>query len=72
MDYLCAGTVQQEVRLSNVAKEAGFEAKLPKGIPGHTVTMACISSNQVKHWTGYKVNYKSYKLIQILTRIKIL
>jgi len=46
IDYLCAGTVQQEIRLSNIAKEAGFEAKLPKNIPGHTVAMACISSNQ--------------------------
>jgi len=46
VDYLCAGTVQQEVRTGNVAKEAAFEANMPKGIPGHTVTMACISSNQ--------------------------
>jgi len=46
LDYLCAGTVQQDVQTSNVAKEAGFEAGLPKNIPGHTVTMACISSNQ--------------------------
>ena len=46
IDYLCAGTVQQEVRTSNVAKEAAFEAGMPKNIPGHTVTMACISSNQ--------------------------
>ena len=46
IDYLCAGNVQQDVRTGNVTKEAAFEAGLPKGIPGHTVTMACISSNQ--------------------------
>ena len=46
VDYVCAGTVQQEVRTGNVAKEAAFLAGLPQDIPGHTVTMACISSNQ--------------------------
>ena len=46
VDYLCAGTVQQEVRTSNITKEAAFDAGFPLGIPGHTVTMACISANQ--------------------------
>jgi len=46
VDYLCAGTVQQEVRTSNVTKEAAFDAGFPLNIPGHTVTMACISANQ--------------------------
>ena len=46
VDYLCAGTVQQEVRTSNVTKEAAFLAGLPLSTPGHTVTMACISANQ--------------------------
>ena len=46
VDYVCAGTVQQEVRTSNVAKEAAFLAGLPLNIPGHTVTMACIWSRQ--------------------------
>ena len=46
VDYVCAGTVQQEVRTSNVAKEAAFLAGLPQATPGHTVTMACISANQ--------------------------
>merc|ERR1719384_2301844 len=41
VDYVCAGTVQQEVRTSNVAKEAAFLSGLPLNIPGHTVTMAC-------------------------------
>jgi len=46
VDYLCAGTVQQEVRTSNVTKEAAFDAGFPLSTPGHTVTMACISANQ--------------------------
>jgi len=46
VDYLCAGTVQQEVRTSNIAKEAAFTAGFPLSTPGHTVTMACISANQ--------------------------
>jgi len=46
VDYLCAGTVQQEVRTSNIAKEAAFSAGFPLSTPGHTVTMACISANQ--------------------------
>jgi len=46
VDYLCAGTVQQEVRTSNIAKEAGFISGFPLHTPGHTVTMACISANQ--------------------------
>ena len=46
VDYLCAGTVQQEVRTSNITKEAAFLSGLPNSVPGHTVTMACISANQ--------------------------
>lgn len=46
VDYLCAGTVQQEVRTSNIAKEAAFISGFPLHTPGHTVTMACISANQ--------------------------
>ena len=42
VDYLCLGTVQQEVRTSNITKEAAFDAGFPLYIPGYTVTMACI------------------------------
>jgi acetyl-CoA acetyltransferase family protein len=42
---LTAGTVIQEVRTSNIAREASLAAGLPRGLPAHTVTMACISSN---------------------------
>ena len=57
VDYLCAGTVQQDVSTSNVTKEAAFEAGLPKNIPGHTVTMACISANQVRSDISHNILY---------------
>jgi acetyl-CoA acyltransferase len=44
--HIVVGTVIQEVRTSNVAREASLGAGFPENIPAHTVTMACISSNQ--------------------------
>ncbi|CAF4295653.1 unnamed protein product, partial [Rotaria socialis] len=44
-DYCVMGTVIQEVRTSNIAREALLSAGLSNKIPAHTVTMACISSN---------------------------
>ena len=46
VDYIIAGTVIQEVKTSNVAREAALGAGFSDRIPAHTVTMACISSNQ--------------------------
>ncbi|XP_033098606.1 trifunctional enzyme subunit beta, mitochondrial-like [Anneissia japonica] len=46
VDYICFGTVIQEVKTSNVAREAALGAGFSDKIPAHTVTMACISSNQ--------------------------
>uniref|UniRef100_A0A3P9PNQ4 Trifunctional enzyme subunit beta, mitochondrial n=1 Tax=Poecilia reticulata TaxID=8081 RepID=A0A3P9PNQ4_POERE len=46
VDYLIYGTVIQEVKTSNVAREAALGAGFSDKIPAHTVTMACISSNQ--------------------------
>jgi len=46
VDYLYCGTVIQETRTSNIAREAGLGAGMPSGIPSNTITMACISSNQ--------------------------
>ena len=46
VQYCVMGTVIQEVKTSNVAREAILGAGLPQNIPAHTVTMACISSNQ--------------------------
>merc|ERR1711997_1333525 len=46
VEYICTGTVIQEVKTSNVAREAALGAGFSDRIPAHTVTMACISSNQ--------------------------
>ncbi|XP_051775212.1 trifunctional enzyme subunit beta, mitochondrial-like [Erpetoichthys calabaricus] len=46
VDYIIYGTVVQEVKTSNIAREAALGAGFPDRIPAHTVTMACISSNQ--------------------------
>ncbi|KNC48633.1 3-ketoacyl-CoA thiolase [Thecamonas trahens ATCC 50062] len=46
LDYVIAGNVLQEVKTSNVAREAALGAGIPDSVPAHTVTMACISSNQ--------------------------
>jgi acetyl-CoA acyltransferase len=46
IDYLITGTVIQEPRTSNIAREAGMGAGIPISVPSHTVTHACISSNQ--------------------------
>mmetsp|Transcript_22164 Transcript_22164/g.57136 ORF Transcript_22164/g.57136 Transcript_22164/m.57136 type:complete len:448 (-) Transcript_22164:309-1652(-) len=46
VDYVVCGTVIQETKTSNIAREAILGAGFPKTVPAHTVTMACISSNQ--------------------------
>ncbi|GCC20255.1 hypothetical protein chiPu_0021328 [Chiloscyllium punctatum] len=46
VDYIVFGTVIQEVKTSNVAREASLGAGFSDKTPSHTVTMACISSNQ--------------------------
>ena len=46
VDYILAGTVIQEVRTSNLAREAAINAGFPSDIGGHTVAMVrncCIS-----------------------------
>jgi len=45
VDYIVMGTVIQEVKTSNVAREAALGAGFSEKTPAHTVTMACISSN---------------------------
>ena len=45
IDYVIYGTVMQEVRTSNIAREAALAAGYSQHTPAHTVTMACISSN---------------------------
>uniref|UniRef100_A0A0B8RVN9 Trifunctional enzyme subunit beta, mitochondrial n=1 Tax=Philothamnus irregularis TaxID=1899461 RepID=A0A0B8RVN9_9SAUR len=46
VEYILLGTVIQEVKTSNVAREAALGAGFSDKTPAHTVTMACISSNQ--------------------------
>ncbi|CAL8070130.1 unnamed protein product [Orchesella dallaii] len=46
VDYIIMGTVIQEVKTSNVAREAALGAGFSDKTPASTVTMACISSNQ--------------------------
>jgi len=46
IDYVVMGNVIQEVKTSNVARESSLGAGIPLSTPAHTVTMACISSNQ--------------------------
>lgn len=45
VDYILAGNVIQEVRTSNIAREAAINAGFPSSIGAHTVAMACISSS---------------------------
>lgn len=45
IDYIIAGTVIQEVKTSNIAREAALNCGFPITIGAHTVSMACISSN---------------------------
>lgn len=46
VEYIVYGTVIQEVKTSNIGREAALAAGFPYSVPAHTVTMACISSNQ--------------------------
>lgn len=46
IDYIFYGTVIQEPRTSNIAREAALGAGIPLSVPSHTVTQACISANQ--------------------------
>ncbi|KAJ2941350.1 hypothetical protein O0L34_g3550 [Tuta absoluta] len=46
IDYIVYGTVIQEVKTSNIGREAALAAGFSDHTPAHTVTMACISANQ--------------------------
>lgn len=46
VEYIVCGTVIQEDKTSNIAREALLSAGFPIKVPAHTVTQACISSNQ--------------------------
>lgn len=44
IDYVIAGNVIQEVRTSNIAREAAINAGLPNVIGGHTIAMVSFPS----------------------------
>ncbi|RNC84363.1 MAG: thiolase family protein [Balneola sp.] len=46
IDRVIMGTVIQEVKTSNVARESALGAGIPNTVPAFTASMACISSNQ--------------------------
>ncbi len=46
IDRVIVGSVIQDIATSNVARESALGAGIPDTVPAHTVTMACISSNQ--------------------------
>jgi Thiolase, N-terminal domain len=45
VDYIICGNVIQEVKTSNIAREAGINAGLPTVVGAHTIAQACISAN---------------------------
>jgi len=45
IDYVTIGTVIQETKTSNIAREATMGAGIPLSVPSHTITQACISSS---------------------------
>lgn len=45
IDHIILGTVIQETKTSNIAREASLAAGFSDKIPAHTVTLACISAN---------------------------
>jgi|TARA_B100000524_G_scaffold17344_1_gene9120 acetyl-CoA acyltransferase len=46
VDYVLMGTVLQEVKTSNLARDAALASGFPKSVPAHTISQACISANQ--------------------------
>lgn len=48
IDYVISGTVIQEVRTSNIAREAAINAGLPNSIGGHTVSMVSLGLGRLK------------------------
>jgi acetyl-CoA acyltransferase len=46
IDYIFYGSVIQETRTSNIAREAAMGAGIHFSVPAHTVSQACISANQ--------------------------
>ncbi|MBC2715407.1 MAG: hypothetical protein HF978_08870 [Desulfobacteraceae bacterium] len=45
VDHVIMGTVAADIATTNVAREIALGVGLPKNIPAHTCTIACISAN---------------------------
>ena len=67
IDYVVAGTVIQEVKTSNVAREAALQAGIPLNVPAHTVTQACISANQAIATVMGQINSGNCKVLSTLS-----
>ena len=59
IDYVIAGTVIQEVRTSNIAREAAINAGLPNRIGAHTVAMVSISLQHLRIMVSYVERFES-------------
>lgn len=46
IDYVTFGTVVQECRTSNLARDSAMGAGVPATVAAHTISQACISANQ--------------------------
>lgn len=46
VEYIVYGSVIQEIKTANIAREAAITAGFNLSTPAHSVSMACISSNQ--------------------------
>lgn len=63
LDYVIMGTVMQDITTSNVARESALAAGIPDSVPAHTVTQACISSNQAVTDAVEKIKSGQAKII---------
>ncbi|KAF7273220.1 mitochondrial trifunctional protein beta subunit [Rhynchophorus ferrugineus] len=63
IDYIIYGAVIQEVKTSNIAREASLCAGYSDKTPAHTVTMACISSNVAMTTAIGLINSGVYEMI---------
>lgn len=63
IDYVICGTVIQEPKTPNVAREALLACGLPERIPANTVSQACVSANQaITSGIGY-INSGTYNVV---------
>lgn len=63
LDYVIMGTVIQDIATSNIARESALGAGIPNSVPAHTVTQACISSNQAVTSAIEKIKAGQAKII---------